>query len=111
MLVPTFLIHLLLVVSMPLSLQANPVPSVQIDAGMQNKTGSSLQTLLALLCNVKILNKLFCSNKGGNTATVSTPLGPATGVADTSTVGRFVVKYASAGRWQQSVTATTWRLP
>lgn len=42
---------------------------------------------------------------------VSTPLGTAQGVADTSTVTRFVVRYASAGRWQDPSVATQWELP
>lgn len=43
--------------------------------------------------------------------TVHTPLGDAYGVVNTSSVNRFVVKYASAQRWQPSTLVTTWQLP
>ena len=84
---------------------------VNQNAGTKKSIGSGLQNVWTLLCDIKILNKIFCSNKAGNSATVLTPLGLATGVADTSTVARFVVKYANAGRWQQSTMVTTWQLP
>lgn len=43
--------------------------------------------------------------------TVHTPLGDAYGVVNTSSVNRFVVKYASAQRWQPSTLVITWQLP
>jgi len=42
---------------------------------------------------------------------VQTPLGDAHGVVNTPSVNRFVVKYASAQRWQPSTLVTTWQLP
>ena len=68
-----------------------------------------LADLLSLLCDIKPLNKILCQRKGS--LSISTPLGTATGVADTSTVGRFAVRYASANRWQSAVMATTWQFP
>ncbi|KZT09783.1 alpha/beta-hydrolase [Laetiporus sulphureus 93-53] len=64
-------------------------------------------------CNIPILDKLMCPR--GTLATsntsVSTPLGTAQGVIDTSGVVRFAVTYGSADRWEPSFVATLWELP
>lgn len=56
--------------------------------------------------------KSFCSrDRVMQCPTIYTPLGPANGIVDTPFVNRFVVRYASAQRWQPSAMATTWQLP
>ncbi|EJD02233.1 alpha/beta-hydrolase [Fomitiporia mediterranea MF3/22] len=47
----------------------------------------------------------------GDTVSVSTSLGNATGVPDTNSVTRFSVRYASADRWKPSVITSSWNLP
>lgn len=60
-----------------------------------------------------LVQKLLCSRELSTTTptTVTTPLGAADGVTDTSGVVRFVVRYASANRWQSASLATSWQLP
>ncbi|KAH8117062.1 alpha/beta-hydrolase [Phellopilus nigrolimitatus] len=95
----------LLLLAVPIQLGATPVPAAP---GMHRR---SVAGWLSPLCSVKPLN-LFCPSKAPSSSfSVSTPLGSASGVVDTSTVGRFAVRYASANRWEASVMATKWELP
>ncbi|KAI6045597.1 Alpha/Beta hydrolase protein [Pisolithus marmoratus] len=56
--------------------------------------------------------KIFCARDGDTQCpTTPTPFGSANGVVNTPFVNRFVVRYASAQRWQPSTMATTWQLP
>lgn len=48
--------------------------------------------------------------RAGSVVNISTAVGSATGVVDSSAV-RFPVKYASADRWQPSVMSSSWILP
>lgn len=103
---------LLLLAVLPL-LGATPVPAAPSSGTPQHH---AIAELLSFLCSIKPLNVLLCGSnfKGssnGASVTITTPLGDASGVADTSSVGRFAVRYATAGRWQKSVIATKWELP
>ncbi len=66
-----------------------------------------------LLCNlpIPVIQQLLCPRQSTPSLNVATPLGTAHGGADGSSVVRFAVKYANAGRWQQSSVVTTWQLP
>lgn len=56
--------------------------------------------------------KALCPRQStSGTTTVNTPFGTARGTSDDAGATRFAVKYASASRWGQAVTATTWELP
>jgi len=59
------------------------------------------------------LQKLLCSRSlsTSSSTSVSTPLGTAQGIVDTSGVVRFTVKYGTADRWQPSSVAMAWDLP
>lgn len=46
-----------------------------------------------------------------STVSVSTAIGTAEGVSDSSGANRFAVRYASAERWAESYLATTWAFP
>lgn len=73
-----------------------------------------LAGLLSSLCKIKPLNVILCGSQGASATTslrVQTPLGTALGTSDSSTVGRFSVRYASSKRWQESTMATDWQLP
>lgn len=105
MVVLSFLFPLfLLLVSSP----SGATPVADTRAGMQQR---EIPSLLAFLCSYKPLKFLCSSPKAAKTVTVSTPLGPATGVADSPTVGRFAVRYATAARWKDSVMVTKWQFP
>jgi hypothetical protein len=65
---------------------------------------------LSRLCDIPIIDHLFCPVARTNTKAVKTPLGTATGVQEGSAY-RYVVRYASAARWAQSTVANTWSLP
>ncbi|EIN07109.1 alpha/beta-hydrolase [Punctularia strigosozonata HHB-11173 SS5] len=64
-----------------------------------------------LLCKIPILRAILCPRDSTQTVSVSTPLGSATGVMDTTTAARYSVKYGSASRWKSSSVVTTWALP
>ena len=105
MVILLFLLPLLLLLVSSLS-GATPITAPR--AGMQQR---EIPSLLASLCSHKPLKFLCSSPQAAKTVTVSTPLGPATGVADSATVGRFAVRYATASRWKDSVMATKWQFP
>ncbi|KAI5119949.1 hypothetical protein M0805_002138 [Coniferiporia weirii] len=101
-----FLLPLLLLLA-PFPLGATPLPATP-DAGMQQR---GIANLLSLLCSTNPLKLLCSSSKAPQSLTISTPLGFASGVADSTSVGRFSVRYATATRWQESVMAASWELP
>ncbi|KAL4067786.1 Alpha/Beta hydrolase protein [Scleroderma yunnanense] len=86
---------------------ASPVPPQDQDTQLW---GPSLNRVRSnyLTCTPKFLSPPGAITQG---LTIHTPLGPAYGVINTPSVNRFVVKYASAQRWQPSTLATTWELP
>ncbi|KAL5490045.1 hypothetical protein ACEPAI_4878 [Sanghuangporus weigelae] len=101
---------LLLLCALPLG--ATPVPQAS-PAGTRRQ--HAIAELLSFLCSIKPLNFLLCGNNfqglGRGTVTISTPVGDATGSADSSAAARFAVRYATTTRWQESVMATKWELP
>ena len=101
---------LLLLSALPLG--ATPLPQAS-PSGTRRQHG--IAELLSFLCNIRPLNFLLCGQHFpgpiDGSITISTPLGDATGSADSSAAARFAVRYATAGRWQDSVVATTWELP
>ncbi|KZT26637.1 alpha/beta-hydrolase [Neolentinus lepideus HHB14362 ss-1] len=68
-------------------------------------------TPTGLLCQLPIVKNFVCPRQTSSGLSVSTPIGTAQGTVDTSGVNRFVVRYATADRWQASAIATTWALP
>ncbi|TFK54644.1 alpha/beta-hydrolase [Heliocybe sulcata] len=64
-----------------------------------------------LLCQLPIVKDFVCPRQTSSSLSVNTPIGAAKGTSDTAGANRFVVKYASANRWQPSTMATTWALP
>lgn len=106
-----FFLFAALIAAAPVPLWANPLPVAPRAGTPQAQIDGILASLLSILCEIKPLNKILCQKQGQSSVTVSTPLGSANGVADTSTVGRFAVRYASANRWQSAVMATSWKLP
>ncbi|EJD02246.1 alpha/beta-hydrolase [Fomitiporia mediterranea MF3/22] len=108
-----FLHSLLFLVALPQLSSATPVP-VASSAGTRQR--HAIAELLSFLCSIKPLNVLLCGShsKGSQndaSVTITTPLGDASGVADTSSVGRFAVRYATAERWQESTMVSKWELP
>ena len=108
----TLALPLLLFLS-ALPLRATPVPAGPTSGTRQYH---AIAELFSFLCSIKPLNFLLCGpiSKGlqnDASLTITTPLGDAQGVADSSTVARFSVRYATAHRWQESVMATKWELP
>lgn len=100
-------IHLvlsLLLVSTSTTL-ASPVPSKSLRLRLLplNKRG--------LLCQIPVINKILCAQKGTSAISINTPIGAAKGVVDPAGAVRFAVKYGSAARWGTSSVATTWQLP
>ena len=64
--------------------------------------------ITGLLC--LLFGRCVDTYKPGSVVNISTAVGSATGVVDSSAV-RFPVKYASADRWQPSVMSSSWILP
>lgn len=80
---------------------ATPVPHRQsqpVDRG-----------ILAMLCGVPIMNAL-CKKDTGE-VNIQTPVGTARGLQTSASTSRFVVKYASAARWELPTKATSWVIP
>ena len=107
------LLPLLLLLSAVPPIGATPVPQSSTAGARRQHV---IAELLSFLCNIKPLNIFLCGNnfkgsKDGTSFTVSTPIGDATGVANTPAAARFAVRYATAGRWQESVMETKWELP
>ncbi|KAG6330805.1 hypothetical protein ID866_8282 [Astraeus odoratus] len=89
---------------------ATPLPSRAQDTWLR---GPRLNSLWASYCHYLPYSAAFhCPrDEDGQSPTVYTPLGPAYGVVTGPCVNRFVVKYASAQRWQPSTLAAAWQLP
>lgn len=87
---------------------ASPVPSPSTNG---IKLPFPPITPKGLLCQIPIVKDFLCPRQSSSGTSVKTPLGTAQGTADTSNANRFVVKYASANRWQASVMTTNWTLP
>lgn len=108
----TFMVHLYIVIFTLIAslVLAGPVPSQEQNTRLWQP---NLDGSWANLCKYLPQSlKSFCSRDGVmQCPTTYTPFGPANGVVNSPFVNRFVVKYASAQRWQPSTMATAWQLP
>ncbi|KAG8681718.1 hypothetical protein FRC09_017298, partial [Ceratobasidium sp. 395] len=97
------LFALLAVVSL---VAASPVPDRPHSSSSKPRTGG---TVKAIVCMLPLLRQLC--RKGTGEVMVMTPAGMARGLQTSSTSSRFVVRYATAARWELPKPVTTWVTP
>jgi hypothetical protein len=99
----SYLTLFLSALTVALKTTASPVPGMPITTPVP--VGGT-----RILCNIPILQSYLCPRQGAP-RNVNTPYGTAKGAATVNGVTRYVVKYASASRWQPSTASTTWIMP
>ncbi|KDQ10554.1 hypothetical protein BOTBODRAFT_115654 [Botryobasidium botryosum FD-172 SS1] len=105
----------LLVIASPVppapSSSSPPSPVTPLSPILPINVGHIQEKLQNIACIIPLLRIFLCLNQGSNQVSVNTPLGAAKGVLTTPGVARFVVRYATAPRWNAPQPVQAWSIP